>query len=129
LLAQVVNEPLAMLIHAFPASIEAAQIRPDRAWALRIQHGGKRSEPVVRSPSKGIYLDVTSFLLAVHLDYSICWRQTSTGSASRHGFLRLWRRSWTNSLPGNQAGQPVYRRYAISLTPVGYSPQRWMARV
>jgi len=70
----------------FPRAHERTKTRPDNKvaraswlvvpqlqlvnyyWPLRVRYGGKSNEAVAQDPARGIYLDVTSFLLAAHLE-------------------------------------------------------------
>lgn len=67
--SQRLGDPLVLYYHIAPAEIEETEAAPARRWSLRIRHGSKR-KPRALSLTKpfGLFLDITSLLLAAHLD-------------------------------------------------------------
>ncbi|WP_035601764.1 SIR2 family protein [Haloferula sp. BvORR071] len=67
--SQSLREPLALFFHIAPSEIETSEAVPARRWSLRARHGSKRRPKSLGATKNfSIFLDITSILLAAHLN-------------------------------------------------------------
>lgn len=69
LYANALREPLAVFFHLSLAANEIDEIPLSRRWSLRMRNASKwEQECIVNDTKHGLFLDITSLLLAMHLD-------------------------------------------------------------